>query len=166
MSIKIVSSLWIVYRKSGTGDLPSSTLSINPLDRKIWPKQIQALVQSSHRSSIDQAAAVDDDVCLTFVNDCLHELNMNHEQYRHELNVKTSRLLGYTRTMEDRIEKFVQQGLLTQRLDIDHQMALVQYHYIDELLHRVHLAQNPNEHQVRSLFSITLVFFCLSFKTR
>ena len=146
ISLDLVHSLWIVYRKSGMGELQSTTLIINQIHiKKIWPREVQSFM----RLSKFQAHQNEDDPCLTFVNHCLRQFNDQSEQYRKQLNMKTSRLVGYTRSLEYNIEKFVQQGLISKRIEIDREIALVQYHYTDVLLKRAYLAQNPNEHQVR-----------------
>jgi len=160
ISLELVHSLWIVYQKSGMGNLPSR-LTINQINTKIWPIE----VQSNMKLCKFQLEKNDPDPYLTFVNDCLHQFNDESEQYRKQLNMKTSRLLGYTRSLACVIEKFVQQGLTAQRLEIDREIALVQYHYTDVLLKRTYLTQNPNENQVR-LFSIHTLGFFLSFKIR
>jgi len=43
--LELVKSLWIVYRKSITGDLPFN-LSINALNKKVCPKEIQSAIKS------------------------------------------------------------------------------------------------------------------------
>ena len=158
MSIEIVHSLWIIYQKSGEGNLPSTTLpTTNQIDRKIWPIQVQSLMkkQSPILPSIN-----DHNACLTFINHCLHELNMKSNQYRHELKVKASRLHGYTHSLECTIEKFIKQNLECSRIDIDQQIASVQYDYTEQILKRAYLSQNPNENQV-SLFELFVFSYIL-----
>jgi hypothetical protein len=148
MTIDIIQSLWIVYRKSGIGDLPC-TLPINyQYDTKIWPKEVQSLMKLQ-QSQIPKYINEHDNPCLTFVNYCLHDLEDKNAQYQRELNMKTSRLIDYTCSLKYIIEEFVQQGLQSLRTEIDQQIALVQYDYTDSLLKRAYLAQNPNENQVR-----------------
>ena len=155
--LDLVHSLWIVYRKSGTGDL-SSTLAIHQVDKKIWPIE----VQTSMKLSKVQRHTDEDNPCLTFVNHYLHQFNDQSKQYRTQLNAKTSRLVGYTRSLEHIIEKFVQQGLISKRIEIDREIALVQYHYTDVLLKRAFLTQNPNENQVKLFQYIFLFLFFLT----
>jgi len=145
ISIEIIHSLWIIYRKSGIGDLPS-TLPRQQSNRKVWPKEVRSLVKQQQSTRIENTN--EDDIYLTFVNYCLQELNNKSQHYRQELNVKISRLSGYDRSLEHTIEKFVQQGLQSLRIETDQEIALVQYHYTDEILQRIYLTQNPNEYQV------------------
>ncbi len=158
MSIEIVHSLWIIHQNSAMGNLSSTTLpAANQIDRKITPIQVQSLMkkQSPILPSIN-----DHNACLTFINDCLDELNMKSNQYRHELKVKTSRLHGYTRSIEYTIEKFIKQNLECFRIDIDQQIASVQYDYTEQILKRAYLSQNPDENQV-SLFALDVFFLHL-----
>ena len=141
--LDLVHSLWIVYRKSGTGDLPSS-LAIHQVNTKIWPIEVQSYMKLTKF----QCHTGEDNPSLTFVNHYLQQFNDQSKQYRIQLNTKTSRLMGYTRSLEHIIEKFVQQGLISKRIEIDREIALVQYHYTDVLLKRAFLVQNPNEDQV------------------
>jgi hypothetical protein len=68
MFVEIVKSLWIVYRKSATGDFPSMIiLPNNRLDMKICPPQVQSymkLFQFNQNTNEDNS-------CLTFINHCL-----------------------------------------------------------------------------------------------
>ncbi|CAF1344517.1 unnamed protein product [Adineta steineri] len=142
-SIEIIYSLWIVYRKSGMGEL-QSTFQTNQIGTKVWPKDVRSRIKTSQIQYIDD----DDDACLTLVNSCLHDLNTKNNQYRRELIVKTSRLPGYNRSIEHIIEKFVQQRLHSLRIEIDQEIALVQYYYTDQILKRTYLDQKPNENQM------------------
>ena len=146
MFVEIVKSLWIVYQKSCMGDLSYMIiLPINQLNTQIWPTEIQSYMKlfKFNRNTND------DNHYLTFVNHCLCQLDDQSKEYQHQLTVKTSRLVGYTRSLEYTIEKLVKQGLQSLCMEIDQQIALVQYHYTDSLLKRAYLAQNPNESQVR-----------------
>ncbi|CAF1429963.1 unnamed protein product [Rotaria sordida] len=105
MSIDIVQSLWIVYRKYGMEEIQSKR-PINVSDAKFWPKEVSSLMKKLKNDNI-----IDESSCLIFANQCLQELYNKKEHYRHELNVKTTRLSGYNFSMEYTIEKFVQQGL-------------------------------------------------------
>jgi hypothetical protein len=167
MFLEIVKSLWIVYRTSGmggggggSGNLPSIILQINQLNMEIWPPEVQSYMKLfKFNQNINE-----DNPCLSFVNHCLYQLDDQSKEYHHQLNVKTSRLVDYTRSLEYVIEKFVQQGLQPLRIETDQQIALVQYHYTDGLLKRAYLAQNPTENQVRLVSNIACFYFCLTFK--
>ena len=156
MSIEIVQSLWLVYQKSGMGQLQSTPLlPTSQMDRKIWPLKVQSLMkQQSHLQDINEEIG-----CLTIVNDCLQKLDDQSGQYRRELSAKTSRLRGYSRSLECTIEKFIKQNLQCLRIETDQQMALVQYDYTDQILKRAYLSQNPTDEQVSLLKSFLLLSY-------
>ncbi|CAF1389602.1 unnamed protein product [Adineta steineri] len=122
-SIEIIHSLWIVYRKSGMGELQSK-FQTNQIGAKVWPKDVRSRIKTSQIQYIDDD---DDDACLTL----------------------TSRLPGYNRSIEHIIEKFVQQRLHSLRIEIDQEIALVQYYYTDQILKRTYLDQKSNENQIQ-----------------
>lgn len=143
MSIGIVQSLWIVYRKSGLGNLPSA-LQINQLDRKVWPIKVQSLLQQSQMRYMDE-----DEACLIFVNHHLQQMNSQSDHYRHEFNVKTCNLRGgYSPSLEHILEKFIQQGLQYLRMDIEQQIAMVSFDYMDRILERAYSIEEPDHNQV------------------
>ncbi|CAF1442208.1 unnamed protein product [Rotaria sordida] len=144
MSIDIVQSLWIVYRKYGMEEIQSKR-PINVSDTKIWPKEVSSLMKQLKNDNI-----IDESSCLIFANQCLQELYNKKEHYRHELNVKTTRLSGYNCSMECTIEKFVQQGFQSLHTEINEHIATVQYHYTNIIFQQTYFAQNPNTNQIQS----------------
>ncbi|CAF2924809.1 unnamed protein product [Rotaria sp. Silwood2] len=142
ISIEIVQYLWIVYRKSGIEELQSK-LPIHLSDTQLWPKEVHLFMK---QFQIDHNH--EENTCLTFIHQCLQEFNTTSEYYRRELNVKTSRLSGYSRSIDYIIEKFVQQGLQSLRIEINEQIAIVQYHYTNKIFQQVYRTQNPNENQI------------------
>ncbi|CAF1508620.1 unnamed protein product, partial [Rotaria sordida] len=141
MSIDIVQSLWIVYRKYGMEEIQSKR-PINVSDTKFWPKEVSSLMKKLKNDNI-----IDESSCLIFANQCLQELYNKKEHYRHELNVKTTRLSGYNFSMEYTIEKFVQQGLQSLHIEINEHIATVQYHYTNIIFQQTYFAQNSNTNQ-------------------
>ena len=137
LAIDLVRSLWIVYRQSGTGNLPSNLPGHPNVDTRIWPVEVQANMH---------------DDPLAFVNRCLHTLDVRSEAYRSELRTKTGRWTSYTRSLECSLEQFVQHGLGPLRLEIDRHIAVVHYHHADGCLKRAYQAQKPNQSQVHALF--------------
>ncbi|CAF1159227.1 unnamed protein product [Adineta ricciae] len=146
MSIEMIQSLWIMYQKSGMGHLSiaSSSIRTNQIDGKVWPKEVQSLLKRSQTIHVDE-----DRACLMFVNYCLNDLNKKSDHYRQELNRKTSRQRDYSRSLEHNIEKYLEQNLQMLRMEIDEKITMVQYNYTDEILHRVYLAEKPNENQIQ-----------------
>ncbi|CAF2764204.1 unnamed protein product [Rotaria sp. Silwood2] len=109
-SVELVRSLWIVYQKSGMGSM-LSPFPINPTDAKIWPKEVQSLM----KQQLQDLSINEDYARFNFVNHCLHELNMKFDRYRHELHLKTNRLVGYHHQIENHIEMFIQRGIQPQK---------------------------------------------------
>ena len=156
MSIELVHRLWIIYRQAGQGELQSNlVINATTSDIKFWSKEVRSLVRQSTIQYHDE-----DDACLYFVNHCLHDLNNKNQQYQHELNLKTSRLYGYNRSLEYTIEKLIKKNLESMRIQTDEQIALVQYHSTEQILQHTYLTQNPNENQVslKTMISILLLF--------
>jgi len=146
MLLELVKSLWITYRKSGTGDLSSMKFSINVLNNKVWPSEVKSFMKLSkfNRTMNND----EENSCLNFVNDCLNQLDNQNEQYRQQMTMKTGQLIGYTYIVEHNIKSFIEEMLTCERIENDRHMALVQYHYMDILLKRAYLAQNPTQEQV------------------
>ncbi|CAF4353552.1 unnamed protein product, partial [Adineta steineri] len=83
--ISMIRTLWIVYQKSGMGELQTNLQSINQLNRKIWPKEILLLLNENEITDTNQ-----DNACSTLVNHCLCQLNDKNEEYRRELRLNTT----------------------------------------------------------------------------
>ena len=143
MTITIVHALWIVYRKSGIGELPLPVSAYRG-DCRVWPPEVQSLTKQLVEPSID------DDACLSFVEHCLNDLSEQHEQCQCELPLKAQAVPGYTRIIEYALEKFVKQGLASLHVEIDRQIASVRYRYSDTILQRAYLATKPDYCQVSS----------------
>ena len=141
MTLTIVHALWIVYRKSGIGELPLPVSAYRG-DCRVWPLEVQSLTKQHVELSVD------DDACLRLVEHCLNDLREQHEQCQCELPIKAQAVPGYTRIIEYALEKFVKQGLESLRIDIDRQIASVRYQYTDTLLQRAYLATKPDYCQV------------------
>ncbi|CAF4381635.1 unnamed protein product, partial [Rotaria sordida] len=118
---------------------------INVSDTKLWPKEVSSLMKQLKKDNI-----IDESSCLIFANQCLQELYNKKKHYRHELNVKTTRLSGYNCNMVYTIEKFVQQGLQSLHIEINEHIATVQYHYTNLIFQHAYFAQNPNTNRIQS----------------
>lgn len=165
LSIELIESLWIVYKKMGVGQLVCAIpLSISDtINRKIWPKEVQSYVKQSSMSTTTSTADNEYDACLMVVNSCLDELTNKSYHYRKKLNDLTSRLHQYSRSLECIIEKFVQQNLQQSlRKKIDQDILLIQYYYTDQLLQHAYLSQNPNENQVCILIFVHFILIIIN----
>ena len=141
--LEMIHGLWITYRNSGMGQLPSTSQG-NHQNKKIWPTEIRSFIRQKEMKDSNE-----DEACLTLVNKCLQKLDDKGQEYRKELQSRTSTLRYYTPILGQAMEKYVQQQLLYQRLEYDRQDAMIHYHYTDRLLKDQYLALDPNEEQVR-----------------
>lgn len=139
-----VDNLWLIYRKSGMGiiKLPKHFMHLR---RKIWPFNVRVLVQQ-----ILNTADPDHNTYQLFVDYCLERLQNKSEACFNELNNRINSLANSIPNMESIIETFVRRHFIDESLEYDCQIALVQYHYIDELIKYYYLASNPDEKQVKS----------------
>ena len=137
--IKLETSLWTTYLKSGTGQLDVNQMhNDDKFNPQIWPIEVQ---QSMMKHSINNT---DHFTCLTYVTQYICELDKKMEQYQTKLNVQKAQLLDYLKL----IETFVRQTLESVRLETEHHIALVQYNYNDRVLELNYLSHNPTSHQV------------------
>jgi hypothetical protein len=143
MSSHILHSLWTTYLKSGMGELKGQQ-QLTQASVLFWPLKVKSMVTKDIRAGTNEH-----DACMTFVQKRLSELEENMKQYRTELNVRESRLHGYTQAIRRAIETFVQQGVDSLQRDIEHKIVLVQFDYNDRVLELEYLHHNPNEDQVR-----------------
>ena len=147
MSIQMSYSLWTIYLKSGIGTLNSD----QPHAIKVWPIEVKSLVMKQ--------ATNEDETCLSYVNNYLRHLDEKMKRYQTELNTKKGHLNIDTQI----IQMFVQQGLESYRMEIEHKITLVQYDYNDYVLEMEYLQHHPSKHQVTYLTKVVfieLVFFC------
>jgi hypothetical protein len=80
----------------------------------------------------------------------LQEMNEKIEQYQIQLDEMKSGLIGFTSTMEEVIDTYIQQyGIKPLQMKRDHKIALLEYDYDAEILQRKYLQENPNEYQVK-----------------
>ena len=142
MTVTSVHALWIVYRQSGTGDLPS-TVSAYRGDRRVWPLAVQSLMKQWAEPFVDEEST-----CLRYVEHVLHDLNEQEQQCQWQLSTQARTVSGYTRIIEYALEKFVQQELESFHVDMDRQMASIRYQYNDTLLQRAYLAECTHPSQV------------------
>ena len=147
MLIQIYHTLWSTYLKSGTGILKAKELP----GMKVWPTDVKSLV-------IKQTAN-EDEACLACVNHYLRHLEDRMGHCRDELNRMKAQLCVDTQA----IETFVQQGLQTRRLEMEHKVTLVHHDYNDRVLESEYLQQKPSKHQVRSVWYTSCVYIVLLF---
>ena len=167
--IEIFVQLWKVYQQLNIGQLQIIALPIqmiNGICPKICPKEILSLVKEQYKNEYPKTKEEEEKLCFKLINDCLCLLHDKSEEYRHELRSYGCSLSDYTPEIEQTIENFVQQGLIYLRSEIDCQIALFQYYYVDEILQRQYLSQNPTDPQVNVPSVVSLFIFLSFFFTR
>ncbi|CAF1392801.1 unnamed protein product [Adineta steineri] len=140
-------SLWNHYLKSGT----CSLLTINETNFKIWPLKIKTMIQYAQRPttiSDPNQILVNDSMCLKYVNEYLQELNSKQKQLQEQLMLKQKQPHGYTNTIENILETFIQEQNQNLRLQYEYDMKLVEFDYREQLLvHKFH-EEKPTQQQL------------------
>lgn len=143
--IELVRMLWLIYRQSGTGNLPTPF----PIDRssaKIWPEEVRSAALSQTDSwtmDLDE-----DDRCLSFVDEQLGDLLGHLAKYELILQSKQRSVTDYTPTIDGELRKMVHRGLEFQRKEIALHRDMVEYDFIDMLLKRNYEGLELNPQQV------------------
>ena len=137
--IDLEKSLWTIYHKSGTAKILESNL-------KLWPTAVKSMVQSS-----DCITTINDDICLKFVNEHLSELNSKQQEIQQQLVQKKKLFYGYTNTVEEILQAFIEQHLQSLRLQYDYKIKFV------ELIYREHVFDEKFLQQVLTLFFIHIL---------
>ena len=137
--IDLQKMLWTTYWKAGTGKLKSNhqTNDDHHISPSLWPIEIQRMMK-------ERINKTDDASCLAFVTEHLSALDKEINQYQSELMIQKNQWFNYIQI----IETFVRQGLEPIRMEIEHQIALVQYNYNDYVLELEYLRYNPTQYQV------------------
>jgi hypothetical protein len=143
-----------IYLRSGTGKLREPEVELIAVDRRVWPIQVKSAVspQPSNMSRTTMEMNEEDQhhAYEELVHCRLQEMNEKIEQYQIQLNEMKSGLIGFTSTMEEVIDTYIQQyGIKPLQMKRDHKIALLEYDYDAEILQRKYLQENPNEYQVK-----------------
>jgi hypothetical protein len=88
---------------------------------------------------------------LEFVNQQLSELDHQLQQYQVELNLKTNDFQGYTLSIQNLIEKYIEQNLQPFRMEIEHKIELLHYDYHIQVWKLEFLKQHPHKYQAGKL---------------
>jgi len=144
MVIQTYHLLWIAYLRSGLGELiiPSKEQLLYSTTIPIWPKEIKTLLQLTKKTNKDN------EIYLNFVNDHLHTLDHQLKQYQTELNIKANNFYGYTLTIQEILETYIEQNLQSFRMKIEHQIELIHYDYHIRALKLEFFRHKPNTDQV------------------
>jgi hypothetical protein len=125
------------------------------VDRRVWPLQVKSVILGK-RLPTTTVATMEINTekehldCENLVYERLQEMNEKIEQYQRQLDKKKSQLTGFTSTMEEAIDIYIQQhGIKPLKLKRDLKIALLKYDYDAEILERKYLQEKPNQYQVR-----------------
>jgi CCR4-NOT transcriptional regulation complex NOT5 subunit len=137
------------YLKSVMGQLiiQSQDRSMYSTRLELWPKQIKTMIQSTTMNK-----TIENEVCVAFVNNNLHELDKQLKQYEVELKIQITNFNGYTFTIQQTIGTYIKQNLLSLHMEIEHKIELVHYDYHIRALKLEYFRQNPNSYQVYILY--------------
>jgi hypothetical protein len=143
-----------IYLRSGTGKLREPEVELIAVDRRVWPIQVKSAVSAQpsnmSRTTMEMNEEDQHHAYEELVHCRLQEMNEKIEQYRIQLNEMKSGLIGFTSTMEEVIDTYIQQyGIKPLQMKRDHKIALLEYDYDAEILQRKYLQENPNEYQVK-----------------
>ena len=145
-------TLWMTYLRSGMGQLlsPSQEPLIYPTNLPIWPKQVKVILKSS--TKMDQTD--ENKIFNTFVNHYLHELDSEMKKYQIELNIKINNFNGYTLTIQQMIETYIETNFQSFHTKTQHDIELIHYDYHIRALKLEYLRQHPNKYQVYFIYMI------------
>ncbi|CAF4726306.1 unnamed protein product, partial [Rotaria sp. Silwood2] len=88
-------------------------------------------------------------ICEQILHQCLQDMNQNIEHYQRQLNEKKNSLIGFTSTMEESIQTYVQEcGVKPLEMKRDLKIAIVTYNYESQILERKYLQETPNPYQI------------------
>ena len=147
MTIQNYHLLWTTYLKSGMGQLilPSEKSFNYSIVLPIWPKEIKLLLQTS---IIDINQTTENEMYMKLVNNFINELNGQLKLYETELNQRKNNFYHYTLTIQEIIEKYLEQNLSGLRRETEHKVKLISYDYHIQALKRAYEQHNPNPYQV------------------
>ena len=144
--IGIVSNLWTTYLKSGLGKLfdQSNEHPAYPSNLRIWPKDLKQIIQQFVR--LNQSN--ENETRRSFVTGYLSMLDDQLKQYHSELNKQKLRLPSCTLAVQEIMETYIKENLSPIRMDIEHQIELINYDYHIRALKVQYYQQSSNEDQV------------------
>ncbi|CAF1273820.1 unnamed protein product [Rotaria sp. Silwood1] len=141
--IEILYSLWKVYLQSGLGQLKSN-FSRNELGPHVWVKPVQSMVKVAVRSGLGKY-----DACLDYVKNRLAQLDKSKQECHADLQVQLNHLSHQPSMIQQALEKFIEENLLSLRKKIQHKIQLVRFEYEEEIIKHEYLKQNPNDAQIK-----------------
>ncbi|CAF4608751.1 unnamed protein product, partial [Rotaria sp. Silwood2] len=148
-----------IYLKSVTGTLQESENDLIEVDRRVWPMQVKSFLLTHRKLTMTPSPIVttimethtEDEqlICEQILHQRLQDMNQNIEHYQRQLNEKKNSLIGFTSTMEESIQTYVQEyGVKPLEMKRDLKIAIVTYNYESQILERKYLQETPNQYQI------------------
>lgn len=156
--IHLRSELWQTYLQSGTGQIrvPEATRKRNPqLSLRIWPTELSRLIKIQNGSPVQNIEDIDHDTHIYFVKQHLKYLDDKARSYASEFHNIRMHTEHYHETINDAMEKFVQQqALIAAKLYFQARIHLLKANYIDRFYQYEYYRLKPTMEQVRSYSSL------------
>ncbi|CAF1453319.1 unnamed protein product [Rotaria sordida] len=111
----------------------------------IWPNEIKRMIKEN---SINTNKTNENEIYMNFVTNHLHELDHHLHQYEIEMNKSINNFYGYTLTIQNMLETYLQQNRSSLCMKIEHKTELVYYDYQIRTLKLAYNHHNPNLYQV------------------
>ncbi|CAF2248986.1 unnamed protein product, partial [Rotaria magnacalcarata] len=142
--IPIYIRLWKTYWKSGMGqfNLDSKEHYSYPMNYKIWPKKIQSIL-----SFIQIKEENKQQMHIDFVYDYIDELKQQLITSKIEHEKMTKNFRGYTFSIEELLEDYLEKNLSSLRVHIEHKIKLIYYDYHIQVIKLTYEQEHPNEYQ-------------------
>ncbi|CAF3361214.1 unnamed protein product [Rotaria socialis] len=142
--IPIYLRLWKTYWKSGMGqfNLDSKEQYSYPMNFKIWPEKIQSIL-----SFIQIKEENKQQMYIDFVYDYIDELKQQLTTSQIEYEKMTKNFHGYTLSIEELLEDYLEKNLSSLRMHIEHKIKLIHYDYHIQVIKLIYEQEHPNEYQ-------------------
>ncbi|CAF4795182.1 unnamed protein product [Rotaria socialis] len=117
--IPIYLRLWKTYWKSGMGqfNLDSKEQYSYPMNYKLWPEKIQSIL-----SFIQIKEENKQQMYIDFVYDYINELKQQLTTSQIEYEKMTKNFHGYTLSIEELLEDYLEKNLSSLRMHIEHKI--------------------------------------------
>ncbi|CAF1168005.1 unnamed protein product [Rotaria sordida] len=131
------------YLQSGLGQLKCDNFP-NESGLHVWVKPVQSMVKVAVCSGLEK-----NDACLAYVKNRLAQLDKSKQEYHTDLQVQLNHLSNQANIIQQPLEKFIVENLLSLRKKIQHKIQLAYFEYKEEIIKHEYLKQNPNEAQIK-----------------
>ncbi|CAF1602325.1 unnamed protein product [Rotaria magnacalcarata] len=140
---------WMIYLKSGTGQWTTKESVKTNVDKRVWPLQVKKLITEKMATLNTYEIHNEHTLGEMIVNQHLQELNQKIEEYTMIFNTMKTVCFGWTETIDEIIDTFVQQhSIVPFALKLNYKLTLWEYDYDDQLLQREYFRYQPTEYQI------------------